>query len=716
MESFNEMEFTAPDKYKQRVISFKSTFPDEGDDISPMDFIEASFYQPVLADVAVSPLSPQAFSYYRFRYLGATSQGDFTINKIEVIPKRKSQQVFEGTIYIIEDLWCLHSVDLTNENLVGKVSVQQLYIPVQDEIWMPVSHKFRINIDIMGFKADAGYGGSVKYIDVKQNLALQKPKTVATNYTGKTAQAPVKADTTLSKTQAQISKILEKDEISNRDMAKLSRLMEKESENSKSDSVRNNLEIKDNTTRTIEKDAAKKDSAFWASIRPIPLSDGELKSIRVADSTKSAGLVQRQKADTARADTMMQKKRFVRTVRDIAGGRSWSDTLGLRFTFGGIADLKYLTFNTVDGFTYGMDFRLTKNWKQGKSLTIAPDIHWAFSRERLMWNVSLNYRFDRMHQRQVFATGGITSYDFNTSAGGINKLLNTATSLLFEQNYMKLYELRYASLGYSGEISNGLTFSVKSTYEDRRVLENTSDFSIFDTKTEYTENKPVNKYLEPGGNPLHAVRDIRHFDLLASITYTPRQRYRIYNGNKISAGSDWPTFNFSWMHGFNNYEELTSPIRQYDRFRIEASKRKEMGAFSEFRWRLRAGAFLDNSHIPFYDFFKFNSQPVAVLISEYQDAFMLPAYYSLNNPELFGEGHIKYTTPYLLLKLLPVLSNTLMRENLSVSFLAARHNNAYTEIGYSISEFLFIGEIGIYAGFENLSYNSVGGKIVFKFD
>ena len=188
MESFNEIEFTAPDKYFQKMISYNSTFPAQGNEISPMDFIQASFYQPVLADMAISPLSPNAFSHYNFKYLGASLQGNFTINKIQVIPKRKSQQLFEGTIYIIEDLWCLQSVDLTNENLVGKIRIQQLYIPVQDEIWMPVSHKFEINIGIIGFKADAGYGSSVKYIEVKPNLSLQKPKAISTDYSGRTAK------------------------------------------------------------------------------------------------------------------------------------------------------------------------------------------------------------------------------------------------------------------------------------------------------------------------------------------------------------------------------------------------------------------------------------------------------------------------------------------------------------------------------------------------
>src|SRR5450759_4190197 len=57
MESFNEIEFTAPNKYFQKVISFNSTFPKQANEISLMDFIQARFYQPVLADMAISPLS-----------------------------------------------------------------------------------------------------------------------------------------------------------------------------------------------------------------------------------------------------------------------------------------------------------------------------------------------------------------------------------------------------------------------------------------------------------------------------------------------------------------------------------------------------------------------------------------------------------------------------------------------------------------------------------
>ncbi len=55
-----------------------------------------------------------------------------------------------------------------------------------------------------------------------------------------------------------------------------------------------------------------------------------------------------------------------------------------------------------------------------------------------------------------------------------------------------------------------------------------------------------------------------------------------------------------------------------------------------------------------------------------------------------------------------------MRENLSLSYLGSRYHKNYTELGYSISEVLFLGEIGVYVGFEDLKYKSVGAKLVFQ--
>jgi hypothetical protein len=714
MESVNELEFSAPDRYVQRVISYNSTFPEQGNEISPMDFIKASFYQPVLAEIAISPLSPEALFHYTFKYKGASAQGNYIIDKIQVIPKRKSQQLFSGIIYIIEDLWCLHSIDLLNENIAGKVKIEQLFIPVQEDIWMPVSDKFEININIIGFKANAGYGSSIKYNEVFRNNKLQKPLAIATDYSGRASVQKTQVDTAKSKTKMQIEKILSKEELTNRDMAKLSSLMQKDSRNSQDDSIRKSLEVRNSTTYIIEKDAGKKDSAYWAAIRPIPLSESEMKSLRTVDSLKARLKKQGTNIDSTSVKTK-KKKRFFTTIKNIVFTHTWSDTLGLSFTHGGIIGLKNLSFNTVDGFVYGTNFRLNKTWDKTRSLTFAPDFRWAFSRESFMWRINIQYRFDRMKQRQVYIRSGMTSKDIN-NAGGVNTLINSITTLFMSKNYLKLYESKYITAGFRSEITNGLYLELTTGYEDRRVLANTTNYSFIESSRLYTENIPVNPYLKDPPNPYNELRDQKHGDFAATFSYTPRQRYSMQGSIKIPRGSDYPTFSLTWKHGINDFTELTPQLRQYDLVKFEISKRETIGAFSEYRWRFRTGGFLDNRYLPFYDFTHFSSQPLPLLLSDYEDAFMLPGFYALSTPEYFTEFHIKYTTPYLLLKLLPVLSNTLMRENLSLSYLWSRYQKAYTEIGYSLSEFLFVGEIGVYAGFDNLTFNSIGAKVVLKFN
>ncbi|MBK7712217.1 MAG: carboxypeptidase-like regulatory domain-containing protein [Bacteroidales bacterium] len=506
MESINEIEFTAPDKYVQKVISYNSTFPEEGNEISPMEYVNASFYQPIIADMAISPLAPNAFSHYNFKYLGATPQGNYTINKIQVIPKRKSQQLLEGTIYIIDDLWCLQSVDLTNENLVGKIRVQQLYIPVEDGIWMPVSDKFEINIGIIGFRADAGYAVSVKYDNVKPNLSLPKPKIITGAYSVNNKPAEQAPDSARTKTKKQIDKLLEKEELSNRDMVKLSRLMAKESEKSVTDSAKKSLEIRDNTTQIVEKDAAKKDSAYWAEIRPIPLSDIEIKSLHINDSIRVESSLREAKPDTSSVKGEKGKSKFFTGLKNIGLGHSWSDTTGTSFTFGGIIDLKNLSFNTVDGLVYGLDFRFSRSFKQKRSLTVNPDIKYAFSRQQLMWRINANYQFSKVKQMELFLRMGMTSKDIG-NGGGINPFLNTVTTLMFERNYLKLYESDYLTLGYRGEIANGLNVELTSLFEMRKVLENTTDFTTINTSHEYSDNIPDNSYLSPTSNPVNYIRN-----------------------------------------------------------------------------------------------------------------------------------------------------------------------------------------------------------------
>jgi len=716
IESINEIEFDAPDQYNQNVISQHSTFPesDMGSDISPMDVVKASFYQPLLADIAISPLAPNAMSYYKFRYDGSSPQGEYIVNKIAVIPKRKSQQVFEGTIYIIEDYWCLHSIDLINENLAGSISIKQVYAPVQDNIWMPVTHNFEVNISIVGVKADGEYGSAVTYSEVEPNIELARPSDLPAIARAEETDDTIAEEKPVSKEQQKINDLLEKDELSNRDMVKLSRLLEKEAE--KLDPNAGELEIKDRTNFTVADDAEKRDSAYWNSVRPIPLSDEEIRGIRISDSiTMRKSLSKSEiKNDTTLAKEEAGNKAR-RVIGNIAFGKTFSsEERNMSFRFGGLVNLEKLTYNTVDGIRYGLDFRVSKRWEDGPSISISPSVDWAFARDRLLWRVNTSLNYNRMKQARFFIWAGRSSNDFNSSAG-ISPVLNSITTLYFRENYLKLYESNFVTVGHRHEIVNGLYVEFRYGYEDRRMLNNNTDYSFFRRDQEFTPNIPLNEYLPDPPDPSadYNLSNHIHQEGSVSLSFTPKQRYYINNGSKSPAGSSYPTFRITWIHGLNRLPG--QDWKSFDFIKADASKTRSIGAFSEYGWSVAAGAFARNEGVEFPDFAHFNSQPLPVLLTNYRNVFMIPEYYSLATPEYYTEAHFRFTTPYLLIKLLPFLSNTLMRENISLAWVYTPHTSNYYEIGYALSEIFFIGRIGVYAGFEDLTFQGVAVRFTFIF-
>ncbi|MHC1733275.1 MAG: DUF5686 and carboxypeptidase regulatory-like domain-containing protein [Bacteroidales bacterium] len=712
-ESVSIITFNAPDKYINRVISSNSSEQLSQGQASPMDYIEASFYQPVLAEVAISPLAPNAFSHYTFTFLGSSSQGDYVIDKIRVTPRRKSQQLFTGTIFIVEDLWAIHSLDLTNDNMAGKIRVRQLYTPVEAGIWMPVTHEFNADISLMGVKARAAYTSAVKYLEVEPDRSLPRPP----SYTlaAETDAAGDPEAEAKSPTQREIETILQKDDLTARDMSRLARLNEK---NARQTREKPPLEIEDKTTVIIEEDATKRDSAWWAEARPIPLTREESASL------SSVPLSSRQLArrDTATLsitigsapDSASSKKSpAVRFLKDLAGGRNWQLSKSTSLNFNGLADLKSFSFNSVDGFVAGTGFTLSVKSGEAGRFTLAPSARYTFSRERLMWNVTANMLYDPKHAGNLFLRAGSQSDEY--SQAGVNPLINTVASLFFRDNMMRLYSSRYVIAGHRSDLANGLNLSVSGMYEQRDPLENNSDFSFFRRERAWHDNLPDNAWVTGGVDGYAPENSFSHSHLSATtvLTWTPRQRYRISNGAKISSGSDWPTFAVTWKHGYNFNDTVSG---NYDMLMGDVSRSSRFGALNEFRWRIRGGGFINSGNVRLQDMHYLNTQSSPVLLNNYEDAFYLAPVYSLAARRRFAEAHARYTTPTLLLKRLPVLSRTLMRENIGLSAAWTPEAGYYWEAGYSLSEVFLVANIGVWTGFRGTSFESAGIRVGIRID
>lgn len=706
-ESVNVITFTAPDKYVHQVISSHTNVTTSDDQASPMDYLEASFYQPVLADMAISPLAPNAFSHYTFKYLGSSMEGDYLIDKIGVTPRRKSQQLFEGVIYIVEDLWAIRSLDLTNKNMAGKIRIRQLYAPVEETIWMPVSHEFEVDLSVMGIKGRATYSSAVKYLEVEPNRSLPEPS-------GYLAKDDIAVETeTKTATQKEIEAILASDELTARDMSRLAKLNGKNAEKSKEKA---SLEIQDKTTYIIEKEALNKDSVYWEEVRPIPLTEEEKASIgRITDNPSV--LAERDTSTLSitvgKGSRKKEKNPVANAVKAIATGKRWKLAEETYLDFDGLLNLKSFSFNTVDGFIVGTGLTLTTRTDSGRRFSLAPSFKYAFSREKLMWSVAASLMYDPMKSGSIFLRAG--SYSDEFSASGVNPVINTVSSLFFMENWMKLYNSAFITLGHRSDLANGLNLSLSVTYEHREPLENTTSFSIFKPDHGYSLNIPDNPFASGQVKGYDSLFSFSHSQasFSAELIYTPRQRYRLTNGAKISAGSDWPTFTLRWKHGYNYNDTLSG---HFDRITAEIGKTNRYGFLDEFNWRICGGGFVNRHNVQLQDMYFFNTQKSPVLLNNYVDAFYNKPYYSISSPSYFAEGQIQYTSPTLLLKRLPGLSRTLIRENIGLSVLWTPDYGYYYEAGYSLSEIFFMAEVGLYAGFRDLSFDALALRLILRFE
>lgn len=701
IESINQIDFKAPDSYNQKVKSYRSNFPGSNT-VNPMPIIKSSFYQTNIND-AISPLAPTAFSYYKYRYEGYSRDGENVIFKIKVIPKRKSQILVNGYIYIIDQLWCLHSVDVSQEMFYGTVKYKEIFSPVKGNAWLPISFVFDVNAGIMGIKADYKYTSSVKYqkVQLNEKIVISQAKTLVTD---KPAQPSNKFEAKKLKNQQEIEKLMSKEKLNNRDMVKLAGLMAKEAP---VDTVKEKtLEIKefDNTNVTIEKDAMKKDTAYWNTARPIPLTKIEEGVSQTVDSVKAA------KDSTEKRDTSATKKprkisSFEKIIFGGAGFSAFDSTTHVQYK--GLIGLNKFDFNTVDGFVYKQNLDINIRVDSFRTIKIKPGAAYTFSRRKLMWWLNSEYDYAPLRRGSLRLDYSKSTVDYNQQTG-MNSQLNALTSLFFRRNYKKFFEEHTISLSNAIDIANGLTLSSTLGYRAEEMLNNNSDFSFFYRKDrDYTPNIP-----STNADALLANVNNREAYVKMGLEYTPEYFYRIYGGRKHYQHSRYPTF-------FANYTKavpgLANSDSNYDYLEIGARQTKNWGMMHSFSWNVTAGTFLSKQKLFLTDYKFFNNQPLPVVFGNGKNSFFLPSLYNNYTSEAFVEGHVTFSTPYLVLKYLPFISNKIWLENLQLNYLYKNNSKLYWEAGYSLSQIYAVGGIGVYAGFKGSEFESAGVRLIFGF-
>lgn len=636
-ESESIYSFQQPNLVHEEMISSKVSGSNRAFSFNRASELKVNFYdnyqvwEGLSLRPLVSPISDYALLYYNYKYLGASNENGITINKIEVTPKRNGDPAFTGNLYIIEDEWRLSNIDLyltkkANINFVDTLHVQQQFIPVKNNKWMPSSVKFDFNGSLLGFK----FGGY--FIAVYSNYVfdIKKP----------------------TNTFAEVLRI----------------------------------------TKNINK----KDSAYWANIRPIPLTETE-----VNDYAKKSILAQKRESkpyldSLDKADNRFKPLSFVFGSGYLHRNRYKKEN----YHFSSLKQAAF--FNTVEGFglNYTASYSKQIDSASNKNLSLSAKLRYGFSSKKLYPAINANWQIGKLNYG--FSVGG-DILDLN-NLGSISAFGNSFNSLIYKRNVLKLYENQFANLSASGRIYNGLTGVFFTEFANRKWLPNTSNYSLNkNNETTYDSNNPFSPQSD---FPLF--EENQSFKIGVKVSYNFSNKYITYPTGRYYLKSKYPKLTIGYAKALKN---IFGSDASYDFTYTElAQENIPLGFYGKFSFMAGAGKFFNVKKIYYTDFKHF----VGNQTLSYQDkpnAFMFLNYYLQSTADEFIELHALHNFSGFILNKVPLIKKLKLQELIGANYLSTPTLNKHTELYLGLQYLALKAYYGW--AFENNTQVNKGFKITY---
>jgi hypothetical protein len=688
-ESVSRITFSLPDKVEEKVISIRTNGDNQG--TSPAPYIQTSFYRDQINGV-VSPLSRYAFQYYQFKYEGSFFDQGVMVSKVKVTPRSRGEQVFEGYIYIIEDLWAIYSLDLKTSLYGFQITAKQQYAKVAENVWMPLTHTYSFGGKIFGFQGEFKYLASTREYQIKLNPDLVQVPEIIDEKIQEVPQNAQRVDKTISS----LEQLSSEEPKTRKEYRKL--LNEYEKEMLKEEKEEQNVAVVSERNYSVDSLAKKRDLAYWDSIRPVPLTLKEMQGYKRDDS-----LAIIEAAKMSEVDSVAKKARSKLKPLDFMNGASYS--FGKGTSIGFRQNWTKFSYNTVEGWKMGLGlfYRKYSETKLAdsvslnrKSFNILPDLRYGFSSNKFFGKANFRWSHTQPISGQTWGIeGGRFIYQFDQEEP-INEQVNALYSLLLRRNYMKLYEQDFVRGYWYHRVNHGFTYRLNLMLADRRDLDNTSDFSFYNKpEREYATNRPENVEAVEGSFSDHQIAKIS-----TAVEWRPGLTYSIRNGRKIPNYSKSPLITLAYQKAISGLVG-SSQGSDFDLVELGIEHDLSFGVSGKLDFKVNAGTFLTNRRIYFQDFKHFGGN--RTIFSNFSPAsnYRFMDYYRYSTSSSFVSGIAHYQFRKFLFTQLPMLRFSGLRENIFVNYLKTENSPHYTEFGYSLDNLFRVFRVEFGVAFEN---------------
>lgn len=164
-EILSNTKYKSPNSYTHdiKAITGNST-PSNKKQQEALDFLNINAYSPTLyKDHLLTPISSNAFAYYRFDLVEQEEYEGNTIYKIKFVPKQPSPKLVSGYLYIMDEKWIIDKLDINGRYSFTEFNLQMSFCRDKQKFILPESARLKFRFNVLGNKIETSYESSFTF-------------------------------------------------------------------------------------------------------------------------------------------------------------------------------------------------------------------------------------------------------------------------------------------------------------------------------------------------------------------------------------------------------------------------------------------------------------------------------------------------------------------------------------------------------------------------